>query len=143
VTYPTNPATTTTYTYDFRSNVVNTVDQLGRTKNNVYDLSGRLISATSAYGTAQAATRTYSYCADGRKATDTDARGNTTTYTYDAAGRLIGVQDAQLNATAYAYDDAGNQISVTDPNQHTSQSQYDSAAAADEDYVRQRNDGRV
>ena len=125
VTYPTNPATTTTYTYDFRNNVVNTVDQLGRTTNNVYDLSGRLISTTSAYGTAQAMTTTYSYYADGRKATDTDARGNTTTYTYDAAGRLIGTQDAQLNTTAYAYDDTGNRISVTDPNQHTTQSQYD------------------
>ncbi|HEX4133776.1 MAG TPA: LamG-like jellyroll fold domain-containing protein, partial [Bryobacteraceae bacterium] len=125
VTYPTNPATTTSYTYDFRNNVIDTVDQLGRTTHNVYDLAGRLISTTSAYGTANPITTTSSWYADGRKATDTDARGNTTTYTYDAAGRLTGVLDAQLNTTSYGYDDAGDQISVTDPNVHKTQSLFD------------------
>ncbi len=125
VTYPTSPATTMTYTYDFRNNVIGTTDQAGHVTYNLYDLDGRLTSTTLSYGTPQAATTSYTYYNDGRKATQTDPLGHTTTYNYDAAGRTIGTIDAQGNATQYAYDDANNQIQAIDPNGHKTQSQYD------------------
>jgi len=46
LTYPTTPATTMTYTYDFRNNVIDTTDQAGHVTHNVYDLAGRLIAAS-------------------------------------------------------------------------------------------------
>ena len=81
--YPDN--TTTQYTYDFRNNVLTTANQSGRVTQNVYDLAGRLLSVTTAYGTPDAATTSYTYYNDNRKATETDPRGNTTTYNYDPA----------------------------------------------------------
>ena len=59
----------------------------------VYDLAGRLISVTTAYGTADAGTVSYTYYDDGRKQTETDARGNKATFYYDEAGRLASVVD--------------------------------------------------
>jgi RHS repeat-associated protein len=125
VTYP--DTKTTQYTYDWRYNVIDTTDQALRTTHNVYDAAGRLTSVTTAYGTPDAATTTYTYYNDGRKQTETDPLGptHTTTYSYDPAGRLTSTVDAQTHTTTYAYDDAGNQISVTDPNQHKTQQQYD------------------
>jgi RHS repeat-associated protein len=125
VTYPTTPPTTTQYTYDFRNSVIDTIDQAGHTTHNVYDSASRLTSATQAFGTADAATTSYTYYNDGRKATETDALSHTTTYNYDAAGRLTSTVDAQSHTTAYVYDDAGNQKKVTDPNNHITQSDYD------------------
>jgi RHS repeat-associated protein len=124
-TFPTSPATYTTYTYDFRNNVIDSTDQAGHVAHNVYDLAGRLTSTTTANGTPQAATTSYTYYNDGRKATSADPNQNTTTYNYDPAGRLISMVDAQNNATQYAYDDAGNQIQVTDPKGHVTKQQYD------------------
>ncbi len=103
--------------------MIDTTDQAGRVTHNVYDLAGRLTSVTSAYGTADAATTSYTYYDDGRKATETDPRGHTTTYNYDPAGRLTSVVDAVNHTTAYGYDDAGNQTSVTDANTGTMNSQ--------------------
>ncbi|SPF46817.1 hypothetical protein SBA4_3570016 [Candidatus Sulfopaludibacter sp. SbA4] len=124
-TYPTTPATTMLYSYDFRNNPINATDQAGRVTHNVYDLAGSLTSITTAYPTPDAATTSYTYYNDGRKATEIDPLGHTTTYSYDAAGRLTSTVDPQSHTTQYAYDDAGNQISVTDPNLHKTQSQYD------------------
>jgi RHS repeat-associated protein len=125
VTYP--DTKTTTYTYDFRNNAIDTVDQAQRTTHDVYDAAGRLTSVTMAFGTADAATTSYSYYDDGRKHTEVGPLGasQTTTYNYDAAGRLTSTVDAQSHNTKYGYDDAGNQVSVTDPNNHITQQQYD------------------
>ncbi len=82
-------------------------------------------STTTAYGTPQAATTSYTYYNDGRKATSTDPNQNTWHYNYDPAGRLMSTVDAQNNTTQYAYDDAGNQIQITDPKGHVTKQQYD------------------
>ena len=78
--YPDN--TTTQYTYDFRNNVLTTANQSGRVTQNVYDLAGRLLSVTTAYGTPDAAmassasARTNSSAGSGRQGfSDTTASG--------------------------------------------------------------------
>jgi YD repeat-containing protein len=105
--------------------VIDTTDQAGRVTHNVYDLAGRLTSVITAYGTADAATTSYTYYDDGRKKTETDPGNHTTTYNYDPAGRLTSVVDAQTQTTSYEYDPAGNQTSVTDAKLHMTQQQYD------------------
>jgi YD repeat-containing protein len=115
-TYPTQPVTTTTRTYDFRNNVVNETDQGGHVTHHVYDLAGRLTSLTRAFGTSNASTTTYTYDADGRKESETDPLGHTATYTYDAAGNLTAVSGVK-GSFKYGYDNARNRISVTDGTQ--------------------------
>ncbi len=61
ITYPTSPATTRQFTYDFRGNKLTEVDQSGRTTKYVYDLAGQLTSVTYAFGTADAGTVSYTY----------------------------------------------------------------------------------
>ena len=132
VTYPATPATSltpaapstfTTYTYDFRNNVIDTTtgstsQQTGHTTHNDYYQNGWLKDViTTSDVPADARTTSYTYYNDGRKASETDPRGNVTQYTYDPAGRLItvtaGYGTPQATTTTYAYDDAGNQTSVT------------------------------
>jgi RHS repeat-associated protein len=125
ITYPTQPATTTTITYDFRNNVIDETDPAGHITHHIYDLSGRLISVTKGFGTAAASTTSFTYYTDGHRQGVTDALGHTTSYAYDVAGRLISVTG--INGTiTYSYDAAGNRISTTDGNGHTTQFQYDS-----------------
>ena len=122
-TYPTQPATTTTRTYDFRNNVIDVTDQAGHVTHHGYDLAGRLTSLTRAYGTSNASTTTYAYynavvsftyTATGKRDSMTDASG-TTTYTYDSLDRLTAkaTPEGTLN---YTYDAAGNVASVSSSN---------------------------
>ena len=134
VTYPATPATSltpaapstfTTYTYDFRNNVIDTTtgstsQQNGHTTHNEYYANGWLKSVTTTSDVpADARTTSYAYYNDGRKASETDPRQHTTNYAYDPAGRLITVTypivppASTATTTTYAYDDAGNQTSVT------------------------------
>ena len=134
VTYPATPATSltpaapstfTTYTYDFRNNVIDTItgstaQQTGHTTHNDYFANGWLKDVTTTSDVpADARTTSYTYYNDGRKASETDPRQNTTNYAYDPAGRLITVTypivppASTTTTTTYAYDDAGNQTSVT------------------------------
>ena len=114
-TYPTSPITISTRTYDFRNSIVNETDQAGHVTHHVYDLAGRQVSVTQAYGTANATTTTYIYDAAGRKTSETDALGHATTYTYDAAGNLTATSGVK-GSYQYAYDNARNRISQTDAN---------------------------
>jgi RHS repeat-associated protein len=125
ITYPTQPVTTKSFTYDFRNNLIDETDQDGHVTHHVYDLAGRLISVTKAYGTSSATTTTFTRYNDGKIATITDALGHTTTYTYDAAGNVISVVGVQGNFQ-FGYDNARNRISQTDGNGNTTQLIYDS-----------------
>jgi YD repeat-containing protein len=99
-------------TYDANGNVLTTVDGDGNVTVNVYD-DNRLIATTVGYGTAAAATTTYTYDAAGNRTAETDPDGNTTSYTYNAAGQVLTVSNA-LGTTTNTYDDAGNLLSTTD-----------------------------
>ena len=123
-TYPTNPVTTSTKSYDFRNNVIDETDQRGNITHHIYDLSGRQTSITKGYNTPQASATSFTYYDDGRKYTETDALNHTTTYIYDAAGRLTSIAGPKGNFT-YAYDAAGNRISSADGNGNTTSFQYD------------------
>jgi RHS repeat-associated protein len=112
--------TTNKFFYDFRGNKTTEIDQLGHVTKYVYDLAGQLTSVTSAFGTVDAGTISYSYDLDARQQTMTDetnqSTGLHTTNSYDPAGRLISVQDPLGNLTSYGYDADGRKTSVTEPN---------------------------
>ncbi len=127
--YPTSPVTKATRTYDFRGNVVTETDQNGNVTQNVYDLAGRQIKVTQAYGTANATTTSYAYDDAGRKTSETDNLGHVTSYVYDNAGNLLSVTKGygtpSASTTSYAYDNARNKISMTDGRGNTTQYAYD------------------
>ncbi len=66
---------------------VNGADRIVRTD---YDAAGRVQTIKSAYGSAlEQTTRAYTYSANGKPLTETDAGGNRTTYEYDGFDRLV------------------------------------------------------
>jgi YD repeat-containing protein len=95
----------------------------------VYDLAGRLVSVTQAFGTSHATTTTYAYDDAGHKTSETDALGHSTSYTYDAAGNLTATTGVKGSFT-YGYDNARNQVSITDANSNTTHMTYDARKRA-------------
>ncbi len=130
----------TTSTYDSSGRVIKQVDPAGRVlafsysgdnetatggTTTVTDPRGlqteyryrteELTSATSAAGTAEAATTSYEYDPTTfGQTTITDADGNTTTNTYDSRGDLLSTTDPLGNATKYTYDEEGDRLTATD-----------------------------
>ncbi|HET7792710.1 MAG TPA: PKD domain-containing protein [Rhizobacter sp.] len=94
----------TEHTYDAAGNITQTRLPGGRAINFSFDALNRLTRIDYPDGSAHAST----YRPDGRKATETDARGVLTTYGYDANGRLVSViQSGVASATTYGYDETG------------------------------------
>ena len=114
--------------------MVTETDQAGHVTLIVYDLAGRQISVTQAYGTSNATTTIYAYDNAGRKTSETDALGHITSYTYDAAGNLTAISGVKGNFT-YAYDNARNRISMTDGNSNTTQLPVRRPQAACQDHL--------
>ncbi|WP_049974698.1 RHS repeat protein [Azospirillum sp. B4] len=105
-----------------------------RITRNTYDSLNRVTVVTRAYGvttqngyptTLQQDYATYTYTADGMKATEQDANGNRTTYAYDGLNRLWKWRFPLPNATPdatekssttdleqYGYDQNGNRTSL-------------------------------
>ena len=116
----TDPNThTTTFTYDAYGDLASssiTVGSQVNTTSNSYDLLGQRYCEVSpnanaasvtcpAFGQpAVADTSNWTYDANGRLSTATDADGNTTTYAYDGDGNQTQVTDALGNVTKTAYD---------------------------------------
>ena len=94
-----------------------------RITRNLYDAAGQLLQVQRAYGTPlQQNYATYTYTANGKRQTVTDANGNLSTLEYDGLDRLaklrfpVATKGAGLSSTSdfelYGYDAAGNRISL-------------------------------
>ena len=106
---------TTNYALNVRDQIT-TINQEGQTRDFGYDGYGRLASRT----TPEQGTTTYTYFADDRTQTVTDARGATTTYAYNNRGLTTSLTYGLTAGVAttpnvsFGYDAAGNRTSMTD-----------------------------
>ena len=106
----------TTHTYDANGNRTTTTTPgtrpaAQRTTTHTYDALNRLTQTTYPDGS----THQVSYRPDGRKQSETDARGTTSTYGYDAKGQLTSVvQSGVARPTTYAWDEQGAKTTQTD-----------------------------
>ncbi len=114
----------TQHSYDAAGNRTQTRMPDGRIIGYVYDALNRMTRTDFADGSTHLAT----YRPDGRKDTETDARGVLTTYGYDAAGRLTSVvQSGVPVATNYAFDETGAKTMQRDANGRQVLWRYDAA----------------
>ena len=104
---------TTGYAYDAAGNKVSMTDAQGRVTTYTYDAAGRLSDVS--YSAAGTASVSYTYNANGQKASMVDGTG-TTTYVYDAAGRVTSSTNGAGATVSYSYDSAGEVTGVTYPN---------------------------
>jgi RHS repeat-associated protein len=106
-----------------------------RISKNVYDSAGRLVIVQRAFGTPlQQDYVTYTYTANGKQATVTDANGTTAAYSYDGHDRLARWYFASKTTAGvasttdyeeYGYDAAGNRTSLRKRDGSTLTYQYD------------------
>ncbi len=135
---PASPAIcpTTSYSYDHVGNKLATLDPLNNETLDTYDADNRLISEQSGLNSSGSCptgtptpicpTTSYTYDAEGNKATVINARGYETAYTYDFAGNELSEQSG-LNSTgscpsgstcpttSFTYDANGNEATKTVP----------------------------
>ena len=76
---------------------------------NTYDNLDRLTQLNDSIGTSS-----FSYDADGRITSFTDADGFTLSYVYDAAGNITQITYPDTSTVTYAYDAANRLTTVTD-----------------------------
>jgi YD repeat-containing protein len=94
-----------------REDIYDPGDQLVRTRSRTFDALNRLASDIGAINQAT----TYAYDSNGNRLTALDPHNHQTSNAYDAVNRLRSVTDPANGATTYAYDPAGNLAQVTDP----------------------------
>jgi RHS repeat-associated protein len=98
----------------------------GRVVEITYNADERIATKVLAPGTADEATWSWSYNAEGEVETITDPLENVTTFEFDLLHRLASTTDPLLNETTRAYDDVGNVVLVTLPDATTIAKVYDS-----------------
>lgn len=113
-------ARTSTYAYDALNQQTEVTDGEGFSTSIVYDDFGNQVSITHGQYLVSQSDPSYS----ATKAAQ--ALPQTSTFTYDADNRMLSMTDAMGNVTSYQYDAIGNRISTTDGNLHTIQYTYDS-----------------
>jgi len=101
---------TTYVAYDANGRLTEEKDPNGITQKNVYDVRGRLIATTSAFGLPAAETAGYAYDLAGRIATSTAPDGAKATYGYDGLGRLVSVASPSGSRIVTVRDANGNII---------------------------------
>jgi RHS repeat-associated protein len=101
----------TKFYYDFRNNLVKSVDAKGTVSEYTYDDLGRLTGVDEA-GT----TSGREYDLNSRLVGQTDANGKETTYAYDDLNRLTTLTHADTGAYSYSHNIHGDVTGVTDPN---------------------------
>ena len=120
---------TTKYFYDAANRIVKQQVQLSANKvietRYTFDGQGRQLSVTEGYGSAEAATKNYSYDKNGRLESVIQDPSNLklmTSYQYDELGQQVKVlqgtvDNPQLHSTVYNYDAVGRRTSeIQDPN---------------------------
>jgi RHS repeat-associated protein len=91
-------------------------------------LDGRLTQQTQGFGTADAATTSYTYDnLTDEIATITDGLSHTTRYEYDSAGNRLSSKDGLDRATNWTYNALNEPLRVTDPLNVTTTNTYDNA----------------
>jgi RHS repeat-associated protein len=88
----------------------------GKKTNTVYDDNRRKSTVTVGYGTADAATTSYTYDNVGNLTTVTNPRSYHITTAYDERNRPSSITDALNDTTTFTYDTAGRKKSITRPN---------------------------
>lgn len=102
-------------------------DSHGRVTAYTFGVFGDLPLITQIEGPCPCGTpdSTFTYDAQGRRLTQTDARGNTTAFEYDAQGNLTKRTDPLGRATAFTYNAFGQVLTTTDPTGATTTFSYD------------------
>lgn len=99
------------YHYDANGNQTLYVDKKGQTFTFLYNNRNWLMSKQGPTETIS-----YTYNADGARATMTDNGGETTSYTYDPqTGELSGIAYPDGKTISYEYDEAGRRMEMTTP----------------------------
>jgi RHS repeat-associated protein len=120
--------TSTSTVYDDLGRVQFGIDARGVTNAPGYDVAGRRVAMTNAYGVANVQTVSfYGYDANGNQTTLTDARNNTTTNVFDALNRTVEVDYPDGTKTFTGYDAAGRRVAETNQDTNVTWFAYDGA----------------
>ena len=107
----------TSSAYDAAGNVSDVTGPDGAVTHGTFDALGRALTATAAYGTADALSVSYAYDSGGRLLSVTAPGSRQTRYAYDGTGRVSGVTErygtALARTTQYAYDQTDLPTAVT------------------------------
>jgi len=116
-------AARTEYRYDFAGNRTREVRPRKFAESGNFETAmsytGRnlLASVTEGFDAPPAATKTFTYTASRKQASETDFRGNKTTFAYSSCcDRLTSQTDPRGAVSSYTYDSIGNMLTATDPN---------------------------
>jgi YD repeat-containing protein len=108
----------TQFAYDISGNVTRMVDALGHVTTFTYNDKGDKLSETRTMNTPNGVRNlfsTWTYDANGRMLTMTDAEGATTRYEYNALGQHVAMIDALGRKTQSRYNDRGELVEVIYP----------------------------
>jgi RHS repeat-associated protein len=102
-----------TFSYDAASHLASVQRPDGVNDTLTYSSDEDLLSRIATLNGTTVAQSSYTYNANGLRATATDSAGSTTSYSYDPIGQLTGVTAPDGTQSSYSYDPAQNRI--TDP----------------------------
>jgi RHS repeat-associated protein len=114
-----------TATWSYTTGTTTVIDPRGNATKQTYQ-SGRLVSLTQAFGTAQAATWTMTYDQTNFGLTSvTDPNGHVTEYRLDPLSNVLSTTDPLGRTWSFTYDGSNNLTSATDPLGATTRLTYD------------------
>lgn len=117
-------ANTESWTYDPVFNkVLSHTNKNGHTTNYSYDAAGNLLLIAKPLGVNES----FSYFANGLKASHTDGNGNVSSFVYDANGNLATL-NRPIGTESFIHDNIGNLLSHTDANGNNSSFTYDAVS---------------
>ncbi|NNM52275.1 MAG: RHS repeat protein, partial [Pseudomonadales bacterium] len=119
----------TSYNYNSVGNKTSETDPAGRTTYYDYAPNGiDVIRVRHVAGALQETTAQYTYNAQHKPLTYTNASGQTSQYTYNASGKITSVTNPKGETTRYSYDSQGLLIQITNAQGHVQDSYtYDAA----------------